>query len=115
MSRSLLIKGVVAMLATAALAGSDTPRGFTLLGVSNRLVTAGVPAVFSFTNTRDSAGEIKIYDVRGKLVTTIAINPGDTSESWRGQVAGQPVRGGIYIYVLKIEDTVISGSLVVVR
>lgn len=115
MTRALLIRGAVALLATTALAGTFTPRGFTLLGVSNRLVTLGVPAVFSFTNTRDSAGDIKIYDVRGKIVTTLAINPGDTSEKWRGDVAGQPVRGGIYIYILKVEDTVISGALLVVR
>jgi gliding motility-associated-like protein len=95
-------------------------RGFSFTGVSNRIITPNGDGrndnvAFQFSNSRDAAGTIKIYDLRGHILTTLAINPGDTSEYWDARVAGALVTSGVYIYVINVDGVVVSGTVVVVR
>jgi gliding motility-associated-like protein len=95
-------------------------QGFSFSGVSNRFITPNGDGrndnvAFQFSNPRDSAGTVKIYNVRGRLVTTLSVNPGDVSEIWDGRSNGQVVNSGIYVFVIDVENTVASGTVVVVR
>jgi gliding motility-associated-like protein len=94
--------------------------GFTFNGVSNRFITPNGDGhndnvAFRFTNPRDSGGSIKIYDVRGRPVASIAVNPGDSFEVWDARVNGSVVPGGVYIYVITVEGSTYSGAVVVIR
>ena len=72
---------------------------------------------FNFSNPLDSAGTVKIYDMRGHLLTTIPINSGTgaTSAVWDARANGQIVPTGVYIFVIAVERVVASGALVVIR
>lgn len=112
----------LAAACAAGLSAGTGPRvaGFSFGGVSNRFITPNGDGknddvAFHYSNPRDSAGTVKIYDLRGHLVTTLALNPGPTSVVWDARAAGQVVPSGMYIYVIEIEDVVASGSVVVVR
>jgi len=106
------------VLMSAAVASPLAPQGFSFTGV-NRFVTPNGDtkndtAVFRYDNSQDSAGTIRIYELRGRQVATVAIDPGCTANCF---VTWDP-RGyanGIYIYVLTIDQTSKSGVLVVVR
>lgn len=120
------------ILLTALSAGAVMRvRGFSFNGVSNRFITPNGDGrndnvAFSFSNPSDSAGTVKIYDLRGRLLTTISINPGSIScptnlpgnvgcPSWDARVDGQVVSSGMYIYVISVEGVVASGAVVVIR
>jgi len=95
-------------------------QGFAFGGVTNRVLTPNGDGkndscTFQFANPRDSAGTIKIYDLRGHEVASIAINSGDTSEKWDGRSGGQVVSTGVYVYVIRIEDAAVSGTVVVIK
>jgi gliding motility-associated-like protein len=95
-------------------------RGFVFNGVSNRFLTPNGDGrndnvLFRFSNPRDSAGTVKIYDLRGHSLTTIPVNPGDTSESWDGRVDGRTVDSGVYVYVVQVEGVSVAGTVVVIR
>lgn len=109
---------VLLILALAGVSGAAGLRvkGFSFSGVSNRFVTPNGDGkndtiTFVFNNPRDSSGSIKIYDLRGHLVSTIPVNPGDTQEVWNGAGAAT----GVYIYVIRVEDVLYSGTVVVIR
>lgn len=96
--------------------------GFSFNGVTNRFITPNGDGrndnvSFTFSNPFDSSGTVKIYDVRGHLVTTIAINSGTgaTSAVWDARANGQIVSSGVYIFVIAVESRVFSGALVVIR
>ena len=105
---------------------------FTFNGVSNRFITPNGDGLndfvmFSFSNPSDSAGTIKIYDLRGHLLTTISINSGGSlvcptgtagdpgCPVWDGKVNGSAVATGVYIYVLSVDSVHASGALVVIK
>jgi gliding motility-associated-like protein len=95
-------------------------QGFAFNGVSNRFITPNVAGkndnvAFQFDNPRDSAGTVKIYNLRGHLVATIAVNPGDTMETWDARSNGQLAPSGVYIFVIAVENVVASGTVVVIR
>jgi hypothetical protein len=121
-ARSLYTTGVhtLAVLALLLMGGASAapvaPLGFTFTGVVNRFITPNGDgkndaAVFQYANAQDSAGVIRIYELRGRQVASIAIEPGTTFASWdpRGFASG------VYIYVVTIEQASRSGVLVVVR
>lgn len=113
------------LILASLLAGLSAGAGFrvqdfSFVGVSNRFITPNGDrrndnVAFNFSNPRDSSGSIKIYDVRGHLLTTLTVNPGDTLETWDARANGAVVSSGVYIYVLHVESVVVSGAVVVVR
>jgi gliding motility-associated-like protein len=113
------------LLLAAILTGLSSGAGvrvqdFSFSGVSNRFITPNGDGkndnvAFQFSNPRDSAGTVKIYNMRGHLMTTIAVNPGDVSEIWDARANGQVVSSGVYVYVVSVESVVASGTVVVVR
>lgn len=111
---------LISLLSAWSAAGVSRPRGFVFNGVSNRFITPNGDGrndnvAFRFSNPRDSAGAIKIYDVRGHAVASLPINPGDVSETWDAKAGGRAVDSGVYVYVIEIEGGVASGAVVVVR
>ena len=126
--RSLLL--ILVIVARLSIAAPVRVNGFSFTGISNRFITPNGDGrndnvAFSFSNPSDSAGTVKIYDLRGHLVTSIAINagaslncPDRTSTGcpvWDARANGQIVSGGVYIYVIAVEGVVISGAVVVIR
>jgi hypothetical protein len=104
------------LLAGAAAASSPAPQGFSFTGPVTRFVTPNGDgkndeAVFRYDNPRDSAGSVRLYELSGRQVATVAIEPNSSSASWnpRGYA------GGVYIYVVTIDQKAISGTVVVVR
>lgn len=118
MRAALLAPLLISTLGAAA--SSFTPRGFDFAGPSNRVVTPNGDGfndtvVFRFTNTRDSAGTIKIFDLRGRELRSISFGVGDTTASWDGRASGTTVSAGVYIYVIQAEGKAKAGTLLVVR
>ena len=118
--RSCLL--VVTLLTGLSAAAAMRAQSFSFSGVSNRFLTPNGDGqndnvAFKFSNPADSAGTVKIYDLRGHLLTTIAINAGTgaTSAVWDGRVNGQVAATGVYIFVIAVESVVASGAVVVVR
>lgn len=117
------LKGLI--LIASALAGmlsgaSMGARAFRFIGVSNRLVTPNGDGrndnvAFRFDNPRDSAGSLKIYDIRGAQVASLTVESGTTAVVWDAKSRGTAVRAGVYIYVLQVEGVTRSGSVVVIR
>ena len=98
----------------------STPLGFTFNGVSNKVITPNGDGrndnvAFRFDNPRDVAGTIRIYDSRGHLVATLAINPGDLKEVWDATSGGNIVATGVYIYVITVDGATTSGAVAVIR
>ena len=111
---------VLALAAGAATTGGFQVRAFSFTGVTNRYITPNGDGKndtvsFQFSNPRDAAGSIKIYDVRGHAVASLAINPGAQSVTWDPRGGGQGSAAGVYVYVIQIEDTVTSGAVVVIK
>lgn len=106
------------VLASVSGAATFAPQGFAFTGV-HRFVTPNGDrkndtADFRYENPQDSAGTIRIFELRGRLTATVPIVPGCTtgcSVSWDPRGAAD----GIYIYVLTIDQTSKSGVVVVVR
>lgn len=90
-------------------------QGFSFTGVRGRLITANSKAFFTFSNSQDSAGTLKIYDVQGHQVTSIDIPAGATSATWDARAGGSLVASGIYIYVIMVEQVTVSGAVAVIR
>lgn len=115
-----LLKTLLLLLPLAlGVAASSRPAAFGFSGVSNRFVTPNGDgrndtATFRFDNPRDSAGSLRIYDVRGHKVAEVAIDPSSSagSVSWD---PGRAAASGIYIYVISIEGRTVTGAVVVVR
>lgn len=111
---------LLGLMAVAASGAGVRPRGFVFTGVSNRFLTPNGDGrndnvAFRFSNPRDAAGTVTIYDARGHSVANLPVNPGDTSEIWYGRANGRMVDSGVYIYVVQVEGVTVSGAVVVVR
>lgn len=103
------------LLIGAGVATPIAPQGFAFTSV-NRFVTPNGDnkndtAVFRYENPQDSAGNIRVYELRGHLVATIAIESGTTFAVWNPR----GLANGVYIYVITIDQASKSGVLVVVR
>ena len=77
-------------------------------------------AVFQLQNPKYSAFSGKIYDVRAKYVSDMAVCTDFTSWGsdclqWDGRSNGQVVPGGVYIYQIRAEGKVFNGTLLVIR
>ena len=114
--------GAVLLALTAGAATTDGigVAGFSFTGVTNRTITPNGDrkndtVTFRFANPRDAAGSVKIYDVRGHLIASIAVNPGDQSATWDPRTGGQGAASGVYIYVIQVEGTVSTGVVVVIK
>ncbi len=110
------IAGLALVFLSAGVASPIAPQAFSFTGLVNRFVTPNGDgkndtAVFQYSNPQDSAGTIRIYELRGRQVATVAIDPGATSAAWDPRGSAD----GIYIYVITIDQTATSGVLVVVR
>ena len=125
-SRTFLL--IIALLTGMSSAAPMRVRDFAFNGVSNRFITPNGDhrndnLAFSFSNPSDSAGSVKIFDLRGHLLTTIAIPSGNATSCpggtgcpvWDGRVNGATVSTGVYIYVITMESTIFSGAVVVIR
>lgn len=106
----------IAAAAVAAAAGAAT--GFAFTRVVNRFATPNGDGrndtiVFEFNNSRGSSGAIRIYTLLGRQVAVLSITDDTTltSAAWDPRGYG----GGVYIYVLSIEDRTYSGAVLVIR
>lgn len=104
------------LIACASAAAPVAPQGFSFTGVVNRLVTPNGDgkndsAVFQYSNPQDSSGSVRIYDLRGRQVAVVAIEPGSTFAVWNPR----GFANGVYVYVITIDRTAKSGALMVVR
>lgn len=118
---------LVIALAGAALSTGTGVQGFDFNpggGVSNRLITPNADGfndnvVFTFANPRDSRVDGTIFDIKGKEVASMVAGPPANFPNetllWDGKSNGQPVANGVYIYQLFSEDTVHTGTLVVIK
>lgn len=107
-------------LAASVFASGLRPAAFTFGAVINRFVTPNGDgrndsATFRFDNPRDSGGSLKVYDLRGHKVAEVEILPSTAVPSVVAWTPGQDTPGGVYIYVITIEQQSVSGAVVVVR
>lgn len=108
---------LIAALVSGASSGAGlSPASFSFLGVTNRVATPNGDGrndniTFRFSNQRDAGGSVKIYDLRGHQVAGLEINPGDVSKVWNAQ----GMAAGVYVYVIRVDQTVVSGAVAVVR
>lgn len=119
-----LLKPLALLLALAAgsvAAGPGMrPAAFAFGGVVNRFVTPNGDgrndsATFRFENPRDAGGTLKIYDLRGHKVAEVAIQPTTSLVSSVSWTPSTTIPSGVYIYVIQVETSVVSGAVVVVR
>lgn len=107
-------------LAAGAFATGLRPAAFTFTGVTNRFVTPNGDgrndsATFRFENPRDSGGTLKVYDLRGHKVAEVEIQPTTSVTSSVSWAPSTTIPSGVYIYVIQVETSVVSGAVVVVR
>lgn len=113
----------LALFLTVGFAGVTSafrPAAFSFAGVANRFVTPNGDgrndtATFRFSNPRDSAGTLKIYDLRGHRVAEVAIEPTSSVSSFVTWDPGRNTASGVYIYVISVEQTTVTGAVVVVK
>ena len=111
---------LLALTAGAATTGGIGVSGFSFSGVTNRYITPNGDhkndtVAFRYSNPRDAAGSVKIYDLRGHLIAAITINAGDQSSVWDPRAGGQAAAAGVYIYVIQVAETVSTGAVVVIK
>lgn len=94
---------------------------FDQAGVSNRFVTPNGDGkndtvVFTFDNPRDVSVRASILDLRGRtVVSELPQGPISNSRVWDGRGAGGFVPGGVYLYQIKGEGKVFSGTIVILK
>lgn len=113
-----LIAGLALLLASGSSAATFSPLGFALSGV-NRFVTPNNDgkndeAFFRYNNTQGVAGTIRVFELKGRHVATVDMDPlciSPCTVSWNPK----GFTSGVYIYTITIGASVLSGSLVVVK
>lgn len=116
-----LLKPFALFLTLAASAfASMRPAGFSFGKVLNRIVTPNGDtfndaATFEFENPRQSGGTLRIYDLRGHRVAEVEILPTTSPKTRISWAPARDIPGGVYIYVITIEQKSSSGAVVVVR
>ena len=70
-----------------------------------------------FATNEANGGEIKIYSISGKLISTISITPGNTQASWDlNNTSGNTVKNGVYIYAITdSEGKVKTGKVAITK
>ncbi len=74
--------------------------------------------VFPARTLEDASGEftVRIYDIDGMLVKTLAALPGETELAWDGRdETGEVVESGVYVYQLQVGDSFKTGTLIVAK
>ena len=107
-------------IALGAQATAFRPAAFAFGGLSNRFVTPNGDgkndsATFRFSNPRDSAGTLKIFDLRGHRVAEVAIEPTSSLSSSVTWTPGRDTPSGVYVYVISVEQQTVTGAVVVVK
>lgn len=73
----------------------------------------------SFALAREGTASLRVFDVAGRLVTTLVdrmLPAGEHAVTWQGRNdRGEPVSSGIYFYRLRTEDAVESRSMVLLQ
>ncbi len=92
---------------------------FDLSGLSHKFLTPNGDGLndniqFTFDNPKDSAISGKIFDVQGRLVTTLS-QTDQFHMIWDGKANGNAVPGGVYIYQLEGDGKVYNGTVVVIK
>src|SRR5688500_8556991 len=113
---ALKIAGLALILIGSVSAAAVAPQAFSLTRVVNRFVTPNGDgkndlAFFQYSNANQASGTLRIFELRGRQVASVALDPEAQTVFWdpRGYA------NGIYIYVLTVDQTSKSGVLVVVR
>lgn len=93
---------------------------FDVSQLSNKVLTPNGDGrndktVFLFDNPRDAAYSGKIYDRQGAFIADLVPGVLANSLQWDARGGGRVVPGGVYIYQIRGEDKVFSGTLLVVR
>jgi hypothetical protein len=122
-----LMTAMAVLLFVHADTQSQTPFGvntFTFdpgTGISNRLITPNGDGfndvvVFTFSNPRDSAITGRIFDVGGGKVGDMQAGPAvgfpNATLRW---APSDGIKGGVYIYQIRSEETVHTGTVVVIK
>ena len=74
--------------------------------------------VFPARSLEDASGEfiVRIYDIDGMLVKTLAALPGETELTWDGRdETGEIVESGVYVYQLQVGESFKTGTLIVAK
>lgn len=98
---------------------SQSATSFDAFSVSNRFLTPNGDGrndnvVFRFDNPRDARITGKIFDLKGRLVTTVPRKTQFTLE-WDGTADGRAVTSGVYVYQIEGDGKRFNGTLVVIR
>lgn len=87
--------------------------------VYNSPFTSAQPTTIEYTIPDDSRVTIRIYDVAGRLITTLLDGPrltGTDAVQWNGRsAAGTQVQSGVYIYTVATDTDLKSGKLLFLR
>lgn len=94
--------------------------GFQLLSISTRVLTPngdGRNDVITFVldNPADVAVTGKVYTTRGALVASMTPGTLPNTLVWDGRAFGALVPTGVYVYTVRAESRVHTGTLVVIR
>ena len=74
--------------------------------------------MFPARSLEDASGEfiVRIYDIDGMLVKTLAALPGETELTWDGRdETGEIVESGVYVYQLQVGESFKTGTLIVAK
>src|SRR5262245_37301988 len=111
-----LIIGAFAPFALAA-GPSAVPASFRFDGTTNRFITPNGDGkndttTFRFANPRASSGSVRIFTLRGREVESISIPTGAVTATW---APGSGTASGVYVFVIRLDDSSYSGAVAVVR
>ena len=98
----------------------DSGVTFDISNLSNKMITPNGDglndeAVFTFDNPKDSAFSGKIFDAGGAFVSDMKIGPIPYSLKWDAKSNGRVVQGGVYVYQIRAEGKVFTGTLIVIK
>lgn len=98
----------------------DQALSFDVSQLSNKVLTPNGDGrndktTFLFDNPRDAAFSGKIYDRQGAFVADMVPGVLANSLQWDARGGGGVVPGGVYVYQIRGEGKVFSGTLLVVR
>lgn len=98
----------------------DQGLNFDVSQLSNKVITPNGDgrndkAVFLFDNPRDAAFSGRIYDRQGGFIADMSAGVLANTLQWDARGGGRVVPGGVYIYQIRGEGKVFSGTLLVVR
>lgn len=93
---------------------------FQLVSISNRILTPNGDGrndliTFVFDNPADLAVSGTVYTVRGALIASMTPGPLPNTLTWNGRANGALVPIGVYVYSLRTEQRIMTGTLVVIR